>query len=645
MVRLSPHTTLLSLLALLTALWGAPGSTQAQSLGEDAYERGMELLRQDDWTGALDVWYDGYSGLSAEGVHDPRIGIAYIRAVADHRQVGEYETASEIFAWGFSGSDLASYRETVAEEVARIQPLMEAADSARFQDLLDADDPEILREIRVFWMEKDPTPDTSKNERLIEHWERVVYARENYVRGRYSPYESDDRGTIYVKFGEPDKKKGGSLGAREDELRIWVRDPLARENIRRYDTNPQFEIWVYDQLNPREFVYFLFGNQDGTGPFRLVPGPRELIPDEAFSPSTRLHVPGSVKAAYYLELFYYADLSSIGGPYADRFSELEQLWGTAESRGFTRGTSGVPTEGDLESYHYKYEQEDRYHRTDRPTSPDFSDFDDGSRAVEMVVEPVRVLSPENTPQVYVVALSAPKRRIEASSSGRIRRRDIVLSAPDYVAHHTLVIRDVEFQEIGRVSETVTPEKGDMSVFVLNHPDERLHYTLLVEIERDADEARLETSQLPGRAQFEVGPPLSTDLGALEMSDVVTGVAPTADEQYDHMPFPVIPSRTIWWEDPIRLYVELYHLVRDLNGVARYRFDFTIESTSDEGRPPPGSQPVTLSMDLEFLDMTSRDVFDIDISAMPLGAATVTVRATDLQSGHTVERTVPVEIVR
>ncbi len=62
---------------------------------------------------------------------------------------------------------------------------------------------EIAAEMRRFWIRKDPTPGMIANERLIEHFARVNYARENY------PYEGDAtgldvRGKIYVRYGSPD---------------------------------------------------------------------------------------------------------------------------------------------------------------------------------------------------------------------------------------------------------------------------------------------------------------------------------------------------------------------------------------------------------------------------------------------------------
>jgi len=55
-----------------------------------------------------------------------------------------------------------------------------------------------------FWKRRDPTPTTELNERLIEHMRRVKYARSHFP-AVIPPYY-DDRGRVYVKYGEPDAR-------------------------------------------------------------------------------------------------------------------------------------------------------------------------------------------------------------------------------------------------------------------------------------------------------------------------------------------------------------------------------------------------------------------------------------------------------
>lgn len=60
---------------------------------------------------------------------------------------------------------------------------------------------------RRFWIRTDPSPLTKVNERLIEHYRRVAYARTFFGQGRF-PW--DDRGEVYIRFGAPDHVSSSS---------------------------------------------------------------------------------------------------------------------------------------------------------------------------------------------------------------------------------------------------------------------------------------------------------------------------------------------------------------------------------------------------------------------------------------------------
>ncbi|MBL7994974.1 GWxTD domain-containing protein [bacterium] len=60
-----------------------------------------------------------------------------------------------------------------------------------------------LQFLQTFWKSRDPNLVDAVNERLVEHYRRVQYARAYYKKIR-SPY-FDDRGLVYIKMGKPDK--------------------------------------------------------------------------------------------------------------------------------------------------------------------------------------------------------------------------------------------------------------------------------------------------------------------------------------------------------------------------------------------------------------------------------------------------------
>ncbi len=69
-----------------------------------------------------------------------------------------------------------------------------------------------------FWNARDSNPATIENERLVEHYKRVMYARIHFSNTQF-PY--DRRGEIYVRFGEPDDRQRFLFRAYEDPRNLY----------------------------------------------------------------------------------------------------------------------------------------------------------------------------------------------------------------------------------------------------------------------------------------------------------------------------------------------------------------------------------------------------------------------------------------
>ena len=93
-----------------------------------------------------------------------------------------------------------------------------------------------------FWKEKDPTPDTKRNELQDEYFSRVAYAN-NAFKGSTDGWRTH-MGEIYIKFGRPDDIEEYS-------------DPFTRVYQQR---------WHYYKINK----YFDFMDETGFGDFRLT---------------------------------------------------------------------------------------------------------------------------------------------------------------------------------------------------------------------------------------------------------------------------------------------------------------------------------------------------------------------------------------
>ena len=89
---------------------------------------------------------------------------------------------------------------------------------------------------QAFWNERDSNPATIENERLVEHYRRVMHARIHFSEKRY-PY--DRRGEIYVRFGPPDDRRRYMVRANQDPYESFLSsDDPAVDAIR--EQNLQF---------------------------------------------------------------------------------------------------------------------------------------------------------------------------------------------------------------------------------------------------------------------------------------------------------------------------------------------------------------------------------------------------------------------
>lgn len=633
------------------------GRQEPGSVAVDAYARGLDLVGQGRWRDALDHWERARDSLSAAGVQDPRIGIGYVEIATANEATELYATATEMVLWGLSGTPVAASSDAIRQELERVRVILSDEERRRWASLDEAPDAEVVRALKRFWVEKDPTPTTRENERLIEHWTRIRDARSRFVRNTRSVIGTDDRGLVYLRFGEPARSDHGFLGASEQEMRIRLpgtRHAEDRANLRRYDVNPQYEVWVYDRLNDQGFTYFLFGNVDGTGPFELVDGVHELIPPSARSAASARATSGGVPAEHYLQLFYYQDLSVLGGHFGRRFGELERLWNlyTERRRSYVSATGAAPQESELEALEFRFRDEDTYNPPNPPQVPVLSEFEGRARD-EIVAQMVRTLSDDDVPLLVLLSASAP--RLTADRRAAYRQE---LALPGWTMRHSLIIRDEDLDEVGRLVQPVDPRRADVASFVIRHVPRPLHLTVTAQTlqearapddDPDAEAPRSDTlvasSRLPGQVHLVPDAPLSPDTTRFEMSDLLTGTPLPPGIDGEGLPYEVLPARTLWRRDPLRIYLELYHIGRAADGSTDLRARFRVVPLDDDGEVDSDREALELDqVRLTPEARTYREFFDIALRDQDLGRYRLEVEVTDGLRGQTVLRTAEIRLV-
>jgi len=98
-----------------------------------------------------------------------------------------------------------------------------------------------------FWRRRDPTPETVRNEAMLEFFRRVRYAEEHFQG--YGPGWRSDMGRIYIRYGPPDQ--------------VETRPATVQ--------TPQQEIWYYN----RPYRRLVFEDREGFGRYVL----RTVVPE------------------------------------------------------------------------------------------------------------------------------------------------------------------------------------------------------------------------------------------------------------------------------------------------------------------------------------------------------------------------------
>lgn len=123
-----------------------------------------------------------------------------------------------------------------------LEPLSYIAGSDEIGRLRDLPLDQQARGWEEFWRRRDPTPDTPRNEAMIEFFRRVRHA-EQHFQG-FGPGWRSDMGRVYIKLGPPDQ-----IESRPATMQ-----------------SPQVEIWYYSQPYRR----ILFADREGFGRYTLI---------------------------------------------------------------------------------------------------------------------------------------------------------------------------------------------------------------------------------------------------------------------------------------------------------------------------------------------------------------------------------------
>ena len=521
------------------------------------FEQGLLEKESGHWKQALKIWLNAKDSLAAVDA-DPRIGIGFIQLATEKKAENFYPQASDLYLWGLSTDNVIKYHDVLKQEVAWISPILKKKVRAHWEKLLKKNNPDLTKEMKAFWAKKDVIPTTKINERLLEHWQRIAYARKNFKVNKESVYGTDERGTVLVKFGSPDKTYSGKFGIDQQEIIRWIDSFLIRQEIQRYNNDPEFELWMYHDAHGRWPLNFFFGRIAGYGKYGLRYGVEDFIPSRAFARRNVKNTGGIVPGTM-LQIMYYRELINVSDFFLDRYRELEARWTNARAAGDFSPDYNVLL--GLISHFKSVDQRkiDFDHlETDRTNALE------GLEKIYLNTKIFRYLDSYGQNRLVIFAVSGDLTQ-EQNFAPQFFKKAVKTR---YKNRHILIEYDKNW---GRQKQTViypALHKSNTSIFKfrLVRPAHailaaekvvlRLRKTGITEADIP-DTARvigLASNALDG---FEA---LQTDSTRFDVSDLLTGIAAKAGfQQKADYPFPVVIHDPVKNSKPLHVYFEAYHI--------------------------------------------------------------------------------------
>lgn len=646
-----------------------------------ALERGLEAEQAGDIEGALDIWLNAKATVEHPST---AIGSNYVRLVTEQEMTDYYTVASAMYLWGLTAEEVAPNREGLEQEIAFISPLLSEDRQKEWRTLLEENDPKIYREMEQWWKRVDPTPQSPYNERLVEHWERIAYAREHFRSGDSSVYGTDDRGVTWVRYGEPERKfaktfniSGGDAYSVTDQLlTLWkLGEPDARHTFARAMENavnelflppPRYEVWIYDAeyLGTEESLLKIFGEVQG-GPIQHVRTLDELIPNSAYTLTSRFAYQGAggkidfpINPAMILQELIYRETASMDPTLGRNYSQLN-------SRLFSYNGGNPPGKQYTQVVKQEHIHEEEQRLNEAP--PETSTIAKDVGMIPLDIFQYRMLDEQNRPVFATFIESQPQQRFledlamnqDAMMEGLDDEAQVQTINDSYQLFHGVQLRS-ESGEIltgTRLQSTLVIDGDDMQVtsgsaftipFVSQNTEQ--HFFAELHNRHQNSAPRFETP-FPdylrglGRESNAQPEPLNPDPSQLAMSDLILGYDLKENASGNSfLPFVVSNDREIPEGETLAVHFEIYHLESDADGIRRFSIDYEIRPVNFLGWTQERQDQLSLTLNFEHDLSRFEENLEVEAANLEPGRYVLRLNTTDSNSGQEVRREIEFTVV-
>lgn len=638
---------------------------------ENSWKKGQQLIENNNFEQALKNWETIYDLHNAGPIQetDPRIGFRYIEIVTVLKLRNRYKKASELYNWGLSNISHSKYKKAMSQEIERLEPISTILEQEMWHKLLNENQlKELGKTIKEFWEVKDPAPSTLINERLLEHWERLAYAKKSFTRGSSWVYGTDDRAKIYVKYGMPDNAKNidtqsetkisetvgyqaetnvNHQSQSSDGSNIMpAKDPAHALNvsIRQLNLNPGLQVWIYKNSTystQDDFIY-LFGNDGNTGEFRELTAVEDVIPSKAFR---RDHFGSIIPPAIILQQSFYRNLAKYHPLFNQIHLEIQRL----------------VEESDIPSHNlakmFRSQNESNFSQLRYRAPIDKSDYASNLYEIPVVAHQYRLLDEKNEPVLVTFIESKPHQSLFIDQA-REKTFDYSEYQLDYSVkivdtNEGIIFEDSNKKNINQEYGNVNDMESSISYFEVPNPGAGLNQLFFTELHnQEKSTTELSDSVFPeyirglGRHSVRQPEPLSTDKTQMEVSDFILGYRDELSNESSPFGFKPAHDGKIPQGNEIIVHFEIYHLNASANDPGQFDIDYQLKDK--EGLLAKifgdGKQTESLTLSYESMEPNYRDNLEIDTSELETGDYTLSFVITDLKTGQAKHKNIDLTVV-
>ncbi|MEX0647032.1 MAG: GWxTD domain-containing protein [Balneolaceae bacterium] len=648
-----------------------------------AYERGLEAVYRGDITQALDEWYSAYE---QDGSIDSRIGLEFIRVVTEEEMEEYYGHATELYYRALADGIDRTSRLAIRQEVERMRPLIGEGMYRQWQTWWEENRRKLASDMRGFWVQLDPTPAKLANERLIEHWERINTARQEFTRNGSTVYGTDERALIFIRYGEPDRTESGILTLQSFNIHSWLENQFNPQSPRsgslsgeieeidwersnrlenaiyEYHQYPEYEIWFYDRIasgteNP---VPFLFGTDIRTGEFSLQNSIEDFIPERAYYPDrledeeTREFTRVGITPALMLQMLYYEQLVQVDSFFENRFRNLRER---VLEQGL-QALQGMDLDFANKSRELIQQQVNR-------APKERSTYSRQLPEIPLQIHHYRFLNDSLAPSVITYIESFPQ---EAFLIDYYRNREVIntgitvqpgQNVSEMITDYELVHHLQTYDEDWNVVESKQQERPlilartasgavSASVYQQLHPV-RANQSASVELLNYNPETRAVydtpfPAELRGlnRVQYRQPEPLENITDSLEVADLVLGYQ-REEQTTEPFSFWVANDQIIPYGETLMLHIEVYNLKRQPNSFTQFELTYRILPVDESGNVNQDQTEFILTLNFINEDQSVTEDLEIETAELQMGLYELRVRVEDTVTDRVKERLIRFEV--